>query len=100
MINHLENLKNQFDKIFEETKSVYSEVDTETHTSHLRSVRSKDDMEENKFMYHGDLFIAVIVALISHSGKFSFLNKLDELSSMIYGLLAGKLQRSTNVILM
>lgn len=88
----MEDLKTKFDKFFEDAKRVYSELDADSHTFRSRSAITLDNMEQQKETCHRTIFEPVIKSLIENlkmrldcyieiDAKFSFLVKLNELSS-------------------
>lgn len=91
LINHVEGLSSKFEDFFNDAKSVYLDMDAETHTPRYRAAITLENMEDQKQNCNKTMFVPVIQLLknnlksrmasyVDMEEKFCFLIKLDEIS--------------------
>lgn len=102
LINYTEDLKNQFDKYFDDAKSVYTDLEAETYTPRSRAAITLENMEERKQNCNETMFAPVLEMLIQNlksrmacyvdmEEKFCFLIKLNEISLDVISASARKI---------
>lgn len=92
LVDHVEELTDQFDKFWDDAKLTYIELDAEEYTENLRSSITSDNMGQKKDSCKSSIFTPIMKSLITYlrkrmecyvslAAKFDFLTKLNKCSA-------------------